>query len=256
MDTQLGESLESSVKANEKVKTLENELKDAANFGAALGAVTSVLLWKVSKSEENTLTILNNENGDSFRDFLLLILISLKSFMQKYQDALPPTSSFEYSFATSMLGIFVNISGHAKGRNFILEERTGVQIVEFVMDNIEKIEMPAGYLLKRLAIIFLFNISISKRGSHLFQLKDDGIKRIFNCIKDTKAPDIQIFALRLIMSLIEESESEEFKQKIPEIISFETLQKSIEDSHDEDYINIAKEFMQKLNTLKNNKTFY
>lgn len=256
LQSQFDESREAVVKANETVKIKENDLKDALNFQAGLGSVLSLLLWKVSKPEEITLKMLANENGDSFRDFLFVTHISLKSFMNKYQNAMPPTSSFEYSFATSMLGIFVNISGHAKGRNFILEDRTGVCIVEFILESLDKIQVSGGYLLKRLAIIFLFNISISKRGTQLFQFKHGGVKQIFNCLKDIQAPDIQIFALRLITSLIEESESEEFKQKIPEILSSDILQQSIEDSRDEDYVNIAKEFKQKLSNLKNNKTFY
>lgn len=222
-----------------------------ANSQASLGSVLSTLLWKISQSEEITHRIINSEEGDTLRDFLFLAHMALTSFMHEYKDKLPPTTSSEFRMGLGIVGLLVNISGHSKGRTFLVEEAAGRQVVQVIIESVEQIDIVSGYLIKRLAMVFLFNMSISKRGSQLLGEQEKGIISVFNCVKETSAADIQCFSVKIILSLLDDADTNAAKMKIVKLISADELKQRIDDSNDEDFTELAKNLTQKLNTLKN-----
>lgn len=244
------ELAETAAKCKKLLSDRETELKDMANSQAGIGSVLSTLLWKISKSEEITSRIISSDDGNSLRDFLFLARESLSSFMEMYKCKMPPTESFEYKMGLGMIGILVNISGHQKGRNFIIDEQAGRQIIQLVLKNASNIDVSSGYYLKRLSIIFLYNMAISKRVIEFLQSNELGIVSVFDCIKDTQASDIQCFALKFIVTLLDESQSNEFKRKLADMIPVDMLQKSINETRDEDYFNFAQQFKEKVVALK------
>lgn len=79
--------------------------------------------------------------------------------------------------------------------------------------------MPDGKLLKRVFLIFLFNISICGRGAALVQKNPNGIKNILGCLGTDNTTVIQTLALTMMNALLVEIPTYEFCQKVKNFVS-------------------------------------
>lgn len=79
--------------------------------------------------------------------------------------------------------------------------------------------MPSGRLLKRMSLIFLYNISICKRGAMLIQMSKNGVGNILKCFEEENTAEIQTLAVTLVNSLLEEIPTKEFCQQVMKHVS-------------------------------------
>jgi hypothetical protein len=246
LSSQLKESQTAQFKLQRDLDEKIAETNKILRYQSAVGAVLGELLWKTSQSEETINKCVDISNGETLRDFLYLSHLTFKSFITQYDVELPPESSPELKFVTALFGILVNISGHSTGRKFILGGPTGLALLSFTLEMLQRIALPSGHFLKKTMIIFLNNISIGTRGILFFQQEELALKSFFKCLHDVEVPEIQIFALHIITSLIQEVPSVEFNRIVTKVISVEELDKVIEISKDKEFIELAKELKQKL----------
>lgn len=248
--------------SRKKHDDFQNEMEDFTNkkneiiaFAVAEGATLGRLLWKTSKTEEMIQTCIETEDGKALEDFLYISQLASEKFIQKYLDELPPATSFEMLFATSLYGILVNIAGHENGRKFILDSSSGLELVDHTLKALGIIKMPAGRSFKNILLVFLNNISISERGAIFFSVAEDGLKNLVDCFQDFDALEIQITAMKIVLNLIRDVQSPEFNQKVAKAISHEHLQEIIAKSVDEGFIKNAQKLSLKLLTF-NDEMFY
>lgn len=111
----------------------------------------------------------------------------------------------------------MNISAQKRGIDFMLESKNGLAFIDQTLKKIVTFPMPAGSLLKRMCLIFLYNFSICKRGATLLQQSECGVENILSCLDLKNTPEIHQLALNLMISLIDDS-SIEFRDKINQMV--------------------------------------
>jgi hypothetical protein len=111
-------------------------------------------------------------------------------------------------------GTNINISAQKAGRNFILGDKIGITFIHNMLEHLGSFLMPTGQLLKRLTLVFLYNISICKRGAVLVQMSKNGVGNVLKCIAAENTTEIQTLALTLVMSLLKEIPTKELCQQI------------------------------------------
>lgn len=127
--------------------------------------------------------------------------------------------------------------------------------------------MPDGRLLKRMCLIFLYNISICKRGAVLIQTSQNGIGNILRCFGTSNTNEIQSLSLTLMISLINEISTPAFGQQVMKLviafistiwlmliidlfqISRDDLQYLME-HNDENLIQLCRKFQDKVRDLE------
>lgn len=152
-------------------------------------------------------------------DFLNVANLTFNSFMDTYENELPLVDSREFKYAMSILGVCVNISAHEAAREVILNERIGIIFINHVMEYLKRIKMPHGRLLKRMSLMFLYNMSISKRGAVLIQHNKAAVQNIMECLSIEYTSEIQSVVLALMSSLLEEVPTEEFCHQVIQLVS-------------------------------------
>ena len=60
----------------------------------------------------------------------------------------------------------------------------------------------------------LFNVSINKKGALHIQLSESGVLNILKCFEDKNTVDIQTLAIQLLLSLLEEIPTQEYRVQI------------------------------------------
>lgn len=138
----------------------------------------------------------------------------MNSFMESYAVELPLVESHEHKFAMSIIGTNINISAQRSGRDFILGDKIGITFIHNMLEHLSAFLMPSGRLLKRMSLIFLYNISICKRGAMLIQMSKNGVRNILKCLAAENTAEIQTLALTLVNSLLEEIPTKEFCQQV------------------------------------------
>lgn len=170
--------------------------------------------------------------------------VTFNSFMDSFVDNLPHSDSYEYKFILSIIGNFkpllshwfyfhhshlfltgtnINISAQRIGRDFILGEKIGLTFINNILDHLNRIKMPDGRLLKRMCLIFLYNISICKRGAVLIQTSQNGLGHILRCFGNNNTNEIQSLSLTLMISLINEIFTQEFGQQVVKLVIISIL---------------------------------
>lgn len=183
------------------------------------------MLWKSCKTPESVDTFIKT---GTLREFLIMCHKTMQSFLEAYADALPPLESYEFKFFMSIFGTIINISAQKHGRDYILENNTGLEFIQEVLININAFQMPAGQILKRMLLMFLYNVSIGKKGAMFIQMSINGVGNILKCLCLENTSDIQTLALTLLTSLLNELPTQEFCQQIISLVSlFITLSQSL-----------------------------
>lgn len=182
-----------------------------------MGATLAKMLWKTSKSQEVILTYI--ETG-TLNQFLNVANVTLMSFIDTYREELPASETYEVNFILSLLGIYTNVAAQRDGRNFVLERENGVEFVKKVLLWLGELKMPNAQLLKRLILMLLYNLSITKSGAMLIEISDNGIENIMKCFDSSHTIEIQSIAISLMTSLLNELPTVEFCERVTQNVSF------------------------------------
>lgn len=88
-----------------------------------------------------------------------------------------------------------------------------------MLEHLGSFKLPGGLLLKRMCLIFLYNLSICKRGAILIQMSKNGIANILKCLGSENTIEIQTLALTLIIAMLNEIPTKEFCQQVMKNVS-------------------------------------
>lgn len=210
------QSIEQERKNDTQLNLLKKEAIQQSTFTATMGSVLGSMLWKTSKTEDVINTLIHEE---MIEDFLNIANMTLNSFIETYTNELPMIDSREFKYAMSILGVSVNISAHKDAREVVLNERIGIIFINHVMEHLKSIKMPQGRLLTKMCLMFLYNMSISKRGAILIHQNKTGVENIMDCLGIEYTSEIQSVVLSLMSSLLEEIPTKEFLHQIIRLVS-------------------------------------
>lgn len=114
----------------------------------------------------------------------------------------------------------MNISAQKRGMDFMLGSKNGLAYANQTLKKFVTLPMPAGFdsPLKRLCLMFLYNFSICEAGAIFLQQSDCGVKNILSCLGPENPPEIQQVALNLIISLLDEISTMEFRHQVSQLV--------------------------------------
>jgi hypothetical protein len=181
-----------------------------------MGSTLAKMLWKTSKSEDVIQTYIDT---GTLEPFLNLVNNTIGGFQATYHDDIPPPETHETNFMLSLLGIFTNVVAQQIGREFVLESEVGESCVLKILSYLGEMRMPVAQLLKRLVLMFLYNLSITRQGAEIISQNDKGIDNILKCLDETHSAEIQLITLSLVTSLVTEFESTRFCSKMKRKVS-------------------------------------
>ncbi|KAE8751202.1 hypothetical protein FOCC_FOCC002030 [Frankliniella occidentalis] len=179
---------------------LRSQITHQSAFCASLGSVLGNLLWKASRVPPVVDLLLS---GNKATDFLCIVSGTLESFLETFNTEMPGQSSDESQFIMAMGGIVTNMAAAPAGRQFLVGDPNGRELLQQIVRVLPVIPTPSGNCLKRLLLMALYNVSINQSGLSLLQ--DDGGGAIFtvakDCLKPESTNELRIMALRLLHSL-------------------------------------------------------
>lgn len=178
---------------------VRNQVQQQSQFCASLGAVMGSLIWKASRIPAVVDVLLS---GNKVADFLAIVNGSLISFMETYETSLPNQCAEESQFILSMCGIVTNIAATPAGRQFLVTNTNGRDLLEQFNRILKVIPEPSGNYLKRLLLMALYNTSINNDGLKFLQQQKDLLSALAREVtKDTVCCEMKLMALRLLQSL-------------------------------------------------------
>jgi hypothetical protein len=111
-------------------------------------ATLSVLLL-CNKTPQNNYFTTGSLLQNKVADFLAIVNGSLISFMETYETSLPNQCAEESQFILSMCGIVTNIAATPAGRQFLVTNTNGRDLLEQFNRILPVIPEPSGNYLKR-----------------------------------------------------------------------------------------------------------
>lgn len=148
-------------------------------------------------------------------EFISVANVSINSFVESYPTVLPLPDANEYKFMVSILGVSVNISAHRAGREYFVHEDIGITFISNVLDHLSSYPLPSGHLLKRMSLMFLFNVIILRRGARIVKASSNGVSNILGCLSPDNSDEIQTLALEFMIFFLEQiPPSDDVVQKI------------------------------------------
>lgn len=161
--------------------------------------------------------------------------VSLNSFMESYKEELPLVESNEYRMMMSILGkvfrnflkqfakiffsgVCVNISAQMQGREYVVNEDIGITFIENILKFLSAYPMPTGHLLKRMSLMFVFNVIILRRGARIVKASPNGIANVLGCLSPEHSNEVQTLVLDFVIFLHEQIPTEDLIQKIREAV--------------------------------------
>ncbi|CRK94412.1 CLUMA_CG007919, isoform A [Clunio marinus] len=231
-----------------KLKHMTDELSMQVTFTSQMGAILGSMLWRVSKNEDSIDTFIKT---NTIYEFLLMTNVTMNSFMATYKNEMPLPESYEFKFLMSLIGITINISAHRNGRNCILNKDAGLTLFHNIFENLSRIQMPAGQLLKRMSLMCIYNLSICTQGARMINEYKNGIEIIISCLSLENTSEIQALTLSLLIALLDEVPSRNFLQQILKLTSSECFQSL--SSINDDTVSIAcNKLKTKVHQMKQN----
>jgi hypothetical protein len=159
--------------------------------------------------------------------------------MDAVNNILMDDGSEEYKYVLGLCGTLTNIAAHQKGRLAILNLPNGLKYVHNAVHCISNLAMPQGRILMRsvksemdfgsiivyvhcrLILLFLYNITINKKGSFFLHSYPSAIKSIYKCLLSEQNDDeILNLTLNILLSLIGGTDNPEFVAVFKEIVSY------------------------------------
>ncbi|EFN80570.1 Heat shock factor 2-binding protein [Harpegnathos saltator] len=191
-----------------------------------------------------------NELGE----FLSIADGTFSAFNNTYKTSLPPTSNVEYKFVIGLLGIVSNLSASPEGREFLITNSSGRELVQKIIQLIPELPSASGSSsLKRLMLMVLYNVSINKTGLQ-YLLESRVGDPLRHCLRDKSSmEETQVLCLRVLQSvtydLTEPKYIEDLNATIP-IDMIETMALSKSDNLN----NVAKQVIKHLRNCEKYRT--
>ncbi|KAK7871596.1 hypothetical protein R5R35_001789 [Gryllus longicercus] len=221
---------------------MRNQLQHQSQFCASLGAVLGNLIWKASRIPQVVDMLLS---GNKMGDFLNIVNGTLVSFIETYDSHMPGQCADESQFIMSMCGIITNIAASPAGRQFLVTNPTGKELLDMFVRVLPRIPCPSGNCLKRLILMALYNISINQYGLNYLQEKKDILPAITSNLHCECANDLRIMSLRLLQSITYEISTLKLLEEIEETIPFEIIDEMIA-SDDAEAKPVAQEILDNM----------
>uniref|UniRef100_A0A224XWF2 Putative heat shock factor 2-binding protein n=1 Tax=Panstrongylus lignarius TaxID=156445 RepID=A0A224XWF2_9HEMI len=156
------------------------------------------LVWRASRLEPVIELLLET---NKLGEFMCVVSGTLISFMDTYNRDMPDIRSDESQFILSICGIVANIAAIPCGRQFIVSNTNGKELLDQIFKALPKIPCVSGDPLKRILLMVLYNISINQNGLVLLQEQRtllDSLSRIIVC---ERTAELKVLALRLLESI-------------------------------------------------------
>ncbi|KAI4487258.1 hypothetical protein M0804_005407 [Polistes exclamans] len=234
------------LKVIQQNKTNIIEILNQSTFCASLGAVLGNLAWRASKFPE-IVDIWLSGLQNKVREFLSIVSGSFVAFISTYETGIPPTNNVEYQFVLGLLGIVTNISSVPKGREFLITNQNGKDLVEKIIKFMPNFFPVASgtHSLIRLMLMILYNVSMNNTGlSYLFEFRVAEV--LSNCLKeDTISEELQLLCLRILQSITYDLKDPKYIEDLTTSISIKNIKNILANEQSETY-SVAKEVIKQL----------
>ncbi|XP_055626555.1 uncharacterized protein LOC129768734 isoform X2 [Toxorhynchites rutilus septentrionalis] len=208
---------------NEKIARLEQELSATRHQAVGqieavswTGSIMGAMLWKSCKQHDSVKALIGT---DSLRDFLVMSNCVLSSFVaRQIEGTLPLPDTDDYKFIVSICGTFTNLAAFPEGRAHLATDADGLAFANNLLHAIERFMMPAGRLLKRMTLTFVYNICLEENGARFVMYDGNRLRSIINCLDLVNSEDILTLAVTLLMKLIKCASEVELKAAIAQQI--------------------------------------
>lgn len=176
------------------------------------GAIMGAMLWKSCKQHDSVKALIGT---DSLRDFLGMSNCVLSCFVARQGTgiALCPDTE-DYKFIVSICGTFTNLAAFPEGRIHLATETDGLLFANNLLHAIELFRMPAGRLLKRMALTFVYNICLEENGASFIMRDGNRLRSIISCLDLVNTEDILTLAVSLLIRLMKAAPEVELKASI------------------------------------------
>lgn len=122
------------------------QLTNQSAFCASLGSVLGNLVWKASRVPPVVDLLLT---GSKAADFLCIVSGTLESFLETFNTEMPGPLADESQFIMAMGGIVTNMAAAAAGRQFLVTDPNGRDLIQQIVRFLPVIPTPSGNCLKR-----------------------------------------------------------------------------------------------------------
>ncbi|XP_015179837.1 PREDICTED: heat shock factor 2-binding protein-like [Polistes dominula] len=236
-------------KAIKETQSLKIQILNQSTFCASLGAVLGNLAWRASRFPE-IVDIWLSGLQNKVREFLSIVSGSFVAFISTYETGIPPTNNVEYQFVLGLLGIVTNISSIPKGREFLITNQNGKDLVEKIIKFMPNFFPVASgtHSLIRLMLMILYNVSMNNTGlSYLFEFRVAEV--LSNCLKeDTISEELQLLCLRILQSITYDLKDPKYIEDLTTSISIKNIKSIVANEQSETY-SVAKEVIKQLQEL-------
>ncbi|XP_014615712.1 PREDICTED: heat shock factor 2-binding protein-like [Polistes canadensis] len=233
-------------KAIKETQSLKIQILNQSTFCASLGAVLGNLAWRASRFPE-IVDIWLSGLQNKVREFLSIVSGSFVAFISTYETGIPPTNNVEYQFVLGLLGIVTNISSVPKGREFLITNQNGKDLVEKIIKFMPNFFPVASgtHSLIRLMLMILYNVSMNNTGlSYLFEFRVAEV--LSNCLKeDTISEELQLLCLRILQSITYDLKDPKYIEELTTSISIKNIKNILANEQSETY-SVAKEVIKQL----------
>lgn len=197
--TECQQEKQENIRLRHEVEVLTQQLSQQSEYCSGLGAACCTLLWRVSRNEDTIQSILI---GSKIEEFLTLVSNTLNSYVITYKSDWPGADSEESQFVHALCGVITNIAASAFGRDFLITNPWGRQLVDTFINVLEEAPHGKSARLKNLILMALYNLSINQNGIKYLSSKRGVIKLLAWLLQEEVAVENQVNSLRLVHSLI------------------------------------------------------
>lgn len=145
---------------------------------------------------------ITEDSVSKVEEFLTLVSNTLNSYVTTYKSDWPGMDSDESQFVHALCGVITNIAASAFGRDFLITNPRGRQLVDTFIYVLEEAPHGKSARLKNLILMALYNLSINQNGIKYLSSKRGIVKLLAWLLQEEVATENQVNSLRLVQSLI------------------------------------------------------
>ncbi|ESP04797.1 hypothetical protein LOTGIDRAFT_229909 [Lottia gigantea] len=229
------------------LQDLSQQLSQQSDYCSSLGAACCTLLWRVSRKEEGIEAILTGTKVD---EFFSIVTSTLDGYLAAYKDDWPSEPSDETNFILALCGTITNIAASAYGRNFIITNLNGRQLIDTFSMFIAEAPVKKSSVLKNLILMCLYNISINQKGLKYLTSKPDIMSLLTWHLQEESDDENRLNTLRIIQSLISDDNNINIIHQLQELLPTSYLHQLASD-RDKNIQDIALEIIMDLRNTAN-----
>eukprot|EP00794_Sanderia_malayensis_P014017 gene14016-15475_t len=221
-----------------------NELNEInsqqSEYCSRMGAASCSLLWRTSQKDACVETLVA---GTQIDEFLQLVCHTLESYALTIshddgEGQLYDESSAELQFVLALCGVATNIAAASYGREFLTTNSNGVMLIGSLVSTLFRLAPKAKQALKirNLCLKFLYNISINKKGVENLskqRQQHEILPALIGIIEDDISLENRLLAVRLLQSLMLETDNIKMIHQIDQMLSVEKLRNIAVNVHGE-----------------------